>query len=123
MRWETALGAITAATCWTIGYLTTYCISVGVSAASNYSLIVAWWLTAYVSSKLRIPLSSAFFLSLAYFGLFLLLASRDTSWFYKDALHLPPAALLGVGIAQAILIGSPVAFDWAVNRAFSIVRS
>lgn len=98
-------------------------IAAGLSSVAAYSAIVAWWLTAYTSSKTNIPLISAFLLGLGYLGLFSILAYYRLDWLHKDVSSMSAADLLGIGLIQAVAIASPIAFDWTIRQILLALRN
>lgn len=113
-------GALTAAVSWAVGYFATLALGQGMSAVSAYAVIVGWWLTAYVSSSFALPVAAVIPLSVGYLALFLVATISGQSWFYKDASSLTVPAVLGIGLAQAVAICSPILFDWLTRQAIRI---
>ena len=116
-------GALTGAVCWVVGYGATQILGEGLSAISAYAALVGWWLTAYVSSRLALPVASALPLAVAAFSLFLLAAVNGQDWFYRDVSLLPFSAVLGRGLVQAAVISSPIIFDWLFGQVVRISSS
>jgi hypothetical protein len=112
---ETALILIA----WLIGYFTTRLLGSGLSCIEVYSLIVGWWLSAYIVAKLQVSIRPVFPLAGIYLVVFLFAWLLKFEWFYKDigGLEIPHVFL--IGILQAVVFSSPVVFDWVVGLAIS----
>lgn len=108
---RTLAGAVIATVSWIIGYFATRAVTEGMSATSAYAVLVGWWFTAYVASRVAIPVLAAAPLSAAYFALYLFAAIGGQSWFYGDVSSLTLVQTLGIGLLQAAIIGSPILFD------------
>src|SRR4051794_38733078 len=104
-------GGIIAALSWGIGYAVTKWVAAGTSAASAYAVLVGWWLTAYVSSLARLPVLSVIPLSCLYMTAFLTAQLSGRSWFYRDIVSLSVSSSLAIGMAQSLVVISPILFD------------
>ena len=109
-------GAAVAGMTWVAGYFATMWLASGTSSASGYALLCAWWLTAYTSSRVNVPLISVVPLYGAYLILFMATYIRGSSAFYHDmdAIALHTAA--GIGAVQGLLVISPILFDAVVRQ-------
>lgn len=114
-------GALIGAISWIVGYWVTRFVGEGMSAVDAYALLVGWWLTAYVSSRFALSIAAATLLSLGYWVLFVALALAGHPWFYKDVVELTLPEILGIGLLQAALVGSPILFDLAFQRVSKLV--
>jgi hypothetical protein len=113
-------GAVIAAASWAVGYFATLAVGQGMSAVSAYAALVGWWLTAYVSSTLTLPVASVVPLFVACLTLFLVATMCGQSWLYRDASSLAFRDALEIGVLQALAICSPIMFDWLFRQAIRI---
>ena len=110
-------GSLAAAGSWTLGYLATFALCQGMSAASAYAVIVGWWFTAYVSSHFALPVAAAIPIAVGYLALFLIASFSGETWFYRDIASLSMSMVFGLGVVQALAIGSPILFDGLFRQA------
>ena len=113
-------GAMIGAISWFVGYFVARLLGEGMSGVSAYAVLVGWWLTAYVSSRFTLPITTMLPLSVAYLALFFIAAISGQSWFYRDVSALTFPALLWIGLVQAVAISSPILFDWLFRHAIRI---
>jgi len=113
-------GALTAFVSWAVGYFATLAIGQGLSAVSAYAVIVGWWLTAYISASFSLPVAAVVPLFVGYLALFLVATISGQSWFYRDVVSLTVPEALGIGLAQALAVCSPLLFDWLFRQAIRI---
>jgi hypothetical protein len=114
MSWRRSVaGALVCALTWLAGYYVTKFVAGHAEARVVYGLIAGWWLTAYVCSKLSIPLMSAVVFAIGYWVVFLAAAVMGSAWFYRDTLSVTDA--LFVGLVQSFLVASPILFNKAVE--------
>lgn len=118
--WRDFLAALTAATSWAVGYFATLTLGKGMGAVSAYALIVGWWLTAYISSSLALRVTAVIPLFTGYLGMFLVVTISGQPWFYRDVTSLTLPATLVIGLAQALIVCSPLLFDGLFRLAIRI---
>jgi len=109
-------GAVVALVCWGLGYFVTSILVRGTGAETAYGLLVGWWLAAYVSSRVGLPLMSVVPMFVTYVVVFLSASLTGHDWFYRDAGSLSVWHGVVVGIGQAVVLASPLLFDWSFRR-------
>ncbi len=101
---------------WSFGYYGVLFAGQGLSAASNYALIIGWWFVAYISSVFFVPILSGLILAILYFALFIISVLIGYSWFYRDILSLNFMSAIAIGLVQTFFIASPVLFNWIFRK-------
>src|SRR5690606_34130771 len=110
-------GALVIACAWAGGYCLTTALGGWSADAGAFGVIVGWWLSAYSSAKLRVPVESAFLLGGGYYFAFLAAGLLNLEWFHGDAGTMGWPRLILFGVLQAALFASPVVFDWIFGLA------
>jgi hypothetical protein len=103
---------------WVVGYFATVALGKGLSAIEAYSLITAWWLCAYVSSKLDISFVASVLGGGIYFVVFVIAALSGQDFFYRDIGGASIVGVLSVAVFQSIVFASPVLFNRLVSFGF-----
>jgi hypothetical protein len=120
-------GTLIAATMWATGYFGTQVLVAGMSAVSSYAVLVGWWLTTYAAAKFDIDLMVFVPLFVTYLALFLVTAFCGQPWFYRDLSSLSLFSLIAIGAIQAVIVCSPILFDWVfcqcIRFSQKLVRS
>jgi hypothetical protein len=120
MKREVLLKAICVGVAWIFGYVIVLYLGAGLGSVSNYALIAGWWFAAYVASQISAPMASTIPLGVSYLVLFLTVGGIGRNWFYQDVAELAGNGLAAVGMVQAIVIVSPIVFDWVFRRFIKI---
>lgn len=115
-------GIVISLICWIVGYLVVASVVDGMSGQHVYPLLVGWWLNAYVSSRLSVPLYSAFLLSVLYLIVFIAAAALGYDLLYREISDLGMFSILAIGLVQAAAVGSPILFDWVFLQALRHIR-
>jgi len=108
-------GALIAAICWMVGYCVASIFGEGMSAVTAYSIIVGWWLTAYISSKFLLNISLIIPLFFCSFFVLMTAGVNGKFFFYKNV-PLSFLDLLTISLAQSFVICSPIIFDWLMQK-------
>ncbi|MGH1360725.1 MAG: hypothetical protein ACRBC3_18350 [Burkholderiaceae bacterium] len=120
---KTYADAVWAATAWGIGYYIVREMTSGMSGSIGYAIVSGWWFTAYISAHLRINLATFFVLLLVTFILAMILWGVGSDLLYRDnsALSFEQASLIGA--MQALVVASPVVFNWTVAKVISWIQN
>ena len=114
---NTLLGATLAAGSWLAGYALMTFLCSGYSCAASAPLLVGWWATLYLSSKINISLRSAQALATIYFVLAFLAASADRNIFLHEIEPFPIWRKVLGCFVQGACLASPVVLEACVRRA------
>lgn len=118
--WRAVWGAAIAATGWIIGGSVMRYLFDDSPAVSAYASLVGWWFTAYLSSRFDLPIITIVPLGVVSYVLFLIAAIGGYTWFYRDAYALTVPMALGLGLAQAFIVSSPIVFDWTFRQVIRV---
>lgn len=97
----------------TIRCIATLALAKGLSAVEVYAWITAWWLCAYVSSKLDISFLASILGGGIYFIVFVVVLSGQ-DFFYRyigSASVFGVFGVFGVAVLQSMVFANPVLFN------------
>lgn len=115
-KWLVIRGATIAAAGWAVGYAVTKLIFSYSASVGAYSALMGWWLAAYLSAIFELTLKSCAILAFSSFCLFFFSYLSGNDWFYTEALSLPLVWGFLISVIQAMLIISPVLFDYLCRK-------
>ena len=117
---QSFLDALIAAISWIAGVWLVHILLKGLDATEAYAVIVGWWLTAYISSKLVLHISLVIPLFFMFLSLFIIAAACGQSWFYREISSLSLVDLFEIGLAQSLFVCSPIIFDYLFCKIINI---
>lgn len=117
---QVILGAAIIGGSWVVGgALMLYLFSDSPSRGA-YALLVGWWFSAYLSSKLEIPVTSVIPLGVVYYVAFTMSGLFGKDWFYHDIQGANVGWILLLGLTNTIAVVSPILFDWIFRKSVQV---
>lgn len=114
------LGAAIAGGGWIIGGAIPLYLFADSPSRGAYALLVGWWFSAYLGSKLEIPMTSAIPLGAAYYIMFVTSGLLGKDWFYHDIQGANIGWILMLGLTNSIAVVSPILFDSLFRKSIQI---